>query len=412
MKAYSIQMKTDTEAEVTLYGEVVKNVPVDFWTGEPVPGLFIALDQFVEDLDRLKTMSKVTFRINSVGGDADAGVTIYNRIKDLKGETVTIVDGLAASAASIIAQAGDKRIMNIGTQMMIHCAATLNPMYFRLSNVFDFMNSAELRNERKECQNAFTEAIKCVESADKAIASIYAEKTHDSADDVLNAMKEVKWMTAEEAVEEGYADEVAGADNPEAEATEGEKNKIKVNGITHYLRGIPMPRMAAMIMQKKTAESVDIDAHKNKNSEVIKMDLNELKEQFPDLVNQIRDEAVAENKADTEDAVKNAVAEAIEKDHERMKAIDSIANQVGDPELVNKAKYDEPISAEQLALKAMQKQAEAGKSFMDDRAKEMAASGTKDIVPEPVDGSEEETTAKDIADGAALIAGADWKEGK
>jgi len=404
MKAYSIQMKASNEAEVNLYGEVVKNVPRDYWTGEPVPGLFIALDQFIEDLDSLKTMSKITFRINSVGGDADAGVTIYNRIKDLKGETVTIVDGLAASAASIIAQAGDKRIMNIGTQMMIHCAATINPMYFRLSSVLDYMNGAELRKEQKACQKDFTEAIKCVENADKAIASIYAEKTGESDEEVLNSMKEVKWMTAEEAVEEGYADEVAGADNPEAEATEGVQDRIKVNGITHFLRNIPMPRMTAMVLQKETAKPVDINEQNKANSEVNKMDLNELKEQYPDLVNQIREDALAEVNTEA------MVQDAIEKDHERMRAIDSIANQVGDPEMVRKAKYDEPISAEQLALKALQMQAEAGKSFMNSRNNEVANSGASEVVPAPVDGTEIDTKAKEIADAAALIAGDDWKK--
>ena len=414
-KAYSICMKAENEAEVNLYGEVVNTVPIDWWTGKPIDGLFIALDEFLKDLDRLKTMQKVTFRINSVGGDADAGVAIYNRIKDLKGETVTIVDGLAASSASIIAQAGDKRIMNIGTQMMIHCASTINPMYFRLSTVLDYMNGTELKKEQKTCQKAFQDAIKCVENTDKSISSIYAEKTGSSTEDVLSEMKEVKWMTAEEAVEEGYADEVAGADTPEAEATEGVKDRITVNGITHRLHNIPMPSMK-MILQKKTADTTDdIDVTKNEEG-VKKMDLKELKEKHAELCdefrNEVKDEIRAEVLKENQANVDEVVAKALQEDRERMKDIDSIANQVGDPGLIAKAKYDEPMTAEQLALKAMQMQAASGSAFLQSRNEEVKNSGTEKITPAPVSGTEEDTRMKDIMDSAALIAGEDWKGGK
>ena len=146
------------------------------------------------------------------------------------------------------------------------------------------------------------------------------------------------------------------------------------------------------------------------------MDLKELKENHAELCEEFRNEITAELQAEmaekNAEAVSEAVNKAIQEDHERMKAIDSIANQVGDPVLVQKAKYDEPMTAEQLALKAMQMQAESGNTFMEARKQEVTQSGAENIQPEPVNGSEEDTRAKDVADGAALIAGKDWKGGK
>ena len=145
------------------------------------------------------------------------------------------------------------------------------------------------------------------------------------------------------------------------------------------------------------------------------MDLKELKEKHAELCEEFRNEITSEIKAEMAEKnqmeINEAVVKAVQEDHERMKAIDSIANQVGDPAMVQKAKYDEPMTAEQLALKAMQMQAEAGNSFMEARKNEVAQSRASEIKPEPVSGSEEDTRAKDIADGAALIAGKDWKGG-
>ena len=389
----------DQKAEVNLYGEVVESIPTDWWTGEPIDGLFISLDQFISDLEKLKNMKQITFRINSVGGDAHAGITIYNRIRELDAETTTIVDGLAASAASIIAQAGDKRIVNIGTQVMIHGASTL---------MYGYFNEAALRKQAR-----------ALNTINKSVAGIYAERSGREVDEILAMMKSEKWMTPDEAVEEGFADEVGGRDAPKAEATEGVKDKIIVNGITHRLHNMPMPQMQmAVIHQMQTPESVHIDEEPEpqKNSKGVKeMDLKELKEKHAELCEEFRNEITSEIKAEMAEKnqmeINEAVAKAVQEDHERMKAIDSIANQVGDPAMVQKAKYDEPMTAEQLALKAMQMQAEAGNNFMEARKNEVAQSRASEIKPEPVSGSEEDTRAKDIADGAALIAGKDWKGG-
>ena len=122
------------------------------------------------------------------------------------------------------------------------------------------------------------------------------------------------------------------------------------------------------------------------------MDLKELKEKYPELVDQIRDEANARLADDT----KAAVDEALAADRARMKAIDEIASMVGDQSMVEKAKYDEPITAEQLALIAMRTQAKEAQAFASARAAEVAPAA--DVIPTPVAGTEEETQADVIAD--------------
>ena len=376
MKAYQIQMKSDSEAEINLYGEVVDSTPVDVWTGKPVDGLFIALDQFLNDLDGLKGASKLTFRINSVGGDAHAGVTIYNRIRELPGEKTTIVDGLAASAASIIAQAGDRRIMNTGTQEMIHGASCF---------LFGYHNEGTLMKARK-----------MLTSTNKAIAEIYAERSGRDVDEILAMMKSEKWMTADEAVEEGFADVVQGREEPKAVATDG---AIIVNGITHRLRGLPRPIMRLVESTETTAEASALaDEIKTKEGGTV-MNLEELKAKYPELVDEIQAETLMEVSKAHQTEVDECIKDALEKDRARMKAIDEIANQIGDPALVQKAKYDEPVTAEQLALEAMRAQAKQAETFSALRAKEVAPAS--DVAPSPVDGVEGESNADIIADAKA-----------
>ena len=83
-KPYTIVAKAGESAEVNLNGEIVQNIPFDPWTGEEAKGLFIVLQNFLKDVDALKDAQEVTFRINSMGGDVEAGIQIYNRIRSFR----------------------------------------------------------------------------------------------------------------------------------------------------------------------------------------------------------------------------------------------------------------------------------------------------------------------------------------
>mgnify|MGYP004428605435 FL=1 len=103
IKFWNVASIGDDEGEITLYGDVVSRQPVDWWTGEPEPGLYIAPESFMEDLAAVKGKSNITIKINSCGGDLYTGIAIHNAIKGLTGHKVVVVEGIAASAASVIA---------------------------------------------------------------------------------------------------------------------------------------------------------------------------------------------------------------------------------------------------------------------------------------------------------------------
>ena len=145
-RPYTINMVGENDAEINMYGEIVEEHPTDWWTGEPVPGNFIALDDFLADLDGLRTKDNITVHINSVGGSLYAGVSIYNRLKELPANVVTINDGLAASAASVIFQAGNPRKVNAGSCLMIHEAAALLIGYFQTKDLKTEMKRLDAHN--------------------------------------------------------------------------------------------------------------------------------------------------------------------------------------------------------------------------------------------------------------------------
>ncbi len=390
LKPYVINKAEDGKtAKVNLYGEIVDEVPIDWWTGEKISGLFIELKSFLNDVEDLSEMDEVFFYINSVGGSVDAGISIFNKIRGMKAETTTVVDGLAASAASIVAQAGDHRQVSLGSQTMVHCAS---------AGLIGYYNKA-----------ALDDVTKMLESEDKRIAQILADRTGRSEKDMLKMMKATSWMTADEAVEEGFADEVVGKSEPVVDRVTN-TSMFVVNGIPHNLMNFQVPTFKTVgeiaPAQSKVSdgtEPVDIKNPSNSNKEEKSMDMNELKAKYPELVNQIVEEARQTAQTENTDAVQNAVKEAVIAERKRMQDIDSIANTIS-AELVNEAKYGEnPMSASDLALKALQTQQAKGTAFLQDRTNEQKDTDVNGVVPAPVSGTEEDTEAKDIADGAAIL---------
>ena len=118
------------------------------------------------------------------------------------------------------------------------------------------------------------------------------------------------------------------------------------------------------------------------------MTLEELRASSPELEQQIRDEATATACAKEAENVQAAVQSALEAERTRIREIDSIAKMVGDPALVDKAKYEEPMDAKELAYQAMQAQQAAGNTYMADRAEEMTE--TQDVTVTPNGGMEDE----------------------
>ncbi|MCW1017088.1 head maturation protease, ClpP-related [Streptococcus anginosus] len=128
----------------------------------------------------------ITLNIASNGGDVFAASEIYTMLKD-SGKTVTVnIQGLAASAASVIAMAGNTVRMSPTSQMMIHKAL-----------VSTVGNSDDLEHESG-----------VLNSIDESIAAAYELKTGLSQTDILQMMSNETWMNAKVAVDKGFADEI------------------------------------------------------------------------------------------------------------------------------------------------------------------------------------------------------------
>ncbi|PXY27427.1 head maturation protease, ClpP-related [Prauserella muralis] len=125
-------------------------------------------------------------RINSPGGDVFDGYAIYNLLAEIDGEVTVTVDGLAASAASFIAMAGDKVRMQLASQMMIHEASG-----FCYGNAQDMTEMADTLNVISD-----------------TIAGLYAERTGSDAEGWRTAMRAETWYSPQEAVDAGLADEI------------------------------------------------------------------------------------------------------------------------------------------------------------------------------------------------------------
>ena len=129
----------------------------------------------------------ITVWINSPGGDCVAAAQIYNMLMDYKGNVTVKIDGIAASAASVIAMAGTKVLMSPVSMMMIH-----NPM------TIAFGDSAEMQK-----------AIEMLGSVKDSIINAYEIKTGLSRAKLSHLMDAETWMDANKAVELGFADGVS-----------------------------------------------------------------------------------------------------------------------------------------------------------------------------------------------------------
>ena len=182
--------------------------PIDeesFWGDEITPQMF---------RDELNAgEGDVTVWINSPGGNVFAAAEIYTMLKDYKGSITVKIDAIAASAASVVAMAGDVVQMSPVAMLMIH-----DPSTVAMGNTKDMEKAIEVLNEVKE-----------------SIINAYASKSGLSHARIANLMSNETWMNAKKAVELGFADEVLfeakqkASDEPEQtpdeEPGEGEEKK-------------------------------------------------------------------------------------------------------------------------------------------------------------------------------------------
>jgi ATP-dependent Clp endopeptidase proteolytic subunit ClpP len=173
-KPFRMEKKADS-ADIYIY-----DIVGDSWDG-------VTAKQFAADLKALGDVKVLNVFINSVGGSVMDGVAIYNQLKRHRAEIRVQVDGLAASIASVIAMAGDSIVMSKNALMMIH-----DPWGFAVGTAEEMRKAADALDKMKT-----------------TIVDTYVARTGQKQSDVTAWMTAETWFTADEAVENGFADSVS-----------------------------------------------------------------------------------------------------------------------------------------------------------------------------------------------------------
>lgn len=197
-----------------------------------------------------KDGSPVEIIINSGGGHVDAGSEIYSRLKAYEGEVTTKTFSLAASAASIIAMAGDKIFLAPTAQLMIH----------NVSGMAD----GDYRAHAKESQ--------VLENYNKAIANAYVLKTGKTEEEILQLMNDETWLNAHDAVEKGFADEVLFNNTIQYVAS---SVTILPNEVINKARLMMKEQPSAASTVEDKVTKTDLEAFKNEITNLIKQSKEE-----------------------------------------------------------------------------------------------------------------------------------------
>ena len=290
-----VKNEEEKTAELILYGSIGSD---EYWDD-------ISDKVFKQDIENLGDVENITLHINSPGGSVFSAVAIANTLKNHKAKITANIDGLAASAATIITSACDTVRMPKNALFMIH-----NPITFAYGNNQEMQKTVEMLDKVKN-----------------SIIETYLNKTKTDKETLSELMDNETWMDAETAKEYGFIDEIVD----EEVGKEFVENKLIINNMAFDISKF-----------KNFRKAKDTVIDNKKNTKEVKMTLEELKNQFPDLYDYVLNEGKKIGK---------------EEEKERLKAIDDIGvNNYSD--LIENAKYVNPISASELAINILKKQKE------------------------------------------------------
>lgn len=201
-----VHNEEEKTTNITIYGVIGSS-----WSSDS----FSASD--IDDALNNAGDNDVIINLNSPGGDAFDGISIFNRLKRHDGKVTVHVDGWACSAASVIAMAADELIMELGSMLMIHEASTIV-----WGSKTDMRKEADVLDELEE-----------------GIIDIYMTKASIKRDEVREKVDAETWFSAKSAVALGFADKAEGVED-EPEVTNIRTNEERT-GILNELNGILEP---------------------------------------------------------------------------------------------------------------------------------------------------------------------------
>lgn len=237
-KFWQFNAKGNSIGELMLYGDIASST---WWGDEVTP------KDFKADLDSLGDIQTLNIYINSNGGDVFAGQAIYSMLKRHSATKNVYIDGLAASIASLIAMAGDKIIMPANSMIMIH-----NPWTIAMGNSNDFRKLADDMDKIRE-----------------SMLSVYESKTGMKQEDIIPLLDSETWMTAQDALDSGFCDEIE-EEKLVAASLDGEF--LNINGVNMDLKrfkNAPKFVFLPKALDEVKPESIPIEDNKNKEANSI-----------------------------------------------------------------------------------------------------------------------------------------------
>ncbi len=318
-KFWNITKNDDAKsADIVMYGTIGSD---EYWDD-------VCDKTIKEEIGNLGDVENINVHINSPGGSVFAAVAIANTLKNHKAKVTAFIDGLAASAATIITSACDVVKMPKNALFMIH-----NPLTWAYGNKQELEKTGVLLDKVKD-----------------SILETYLAKAKDKTKEELSAlMDEEKWFNAEEAKEYGFVDEIGG----EVEELENVNNLLIINSLAFDIskfKNFP---------GSKPAEPAP-EATQNTVTNTEEMTVEKFKATYPELY-------------------ENIVNSAIQGERNRIEAIENLEI-VGFDDVVNMAKFKEPVDAANLALKILNIKKEKNKETLKNIQEESQATAVP-VVP-------------------------------
>lgn len=370
--------ETGGDAELILYGSISSE---SWWGDEVTP------KKFSDELKALGDISALTVRINSGGGDVFAAFAIRSRLVDLRSRGVkvsAVVDGWAASAATIICTGAEKISIPAAGMYMIHDPAVGSRGYYKAEELEKM--AGELKNIKS------------------AIVAAYAEKTGKTEDEISAAMAAETWLDGKAAVEAGYCDELITLEDGE--------NAVENRGGHFYVNSVEMPDIPKKVLERypalsKIKNTISPDGTAGAMPEgKTKKTTTDKRTEGNDMANaDIRDAAAL--RAAYPDLCGQIENEAAKAERERIKAIEDAAVD-GFEDIVESAKFEKPVSAADMAMRILSSMKKQGRDYLDNREQDAADSNADSVQQETP--KTEDRDDKDFADALDKVFGA--KEGK
>ena len=359
-KFWQFRNQTEESAELLLYGDISDT---SWWGDEVTP------KQFADELNALGGINEITVRINSGGGDVFAATAIGNMLEQHKASVTAKIDGLCASAATIVACHCSKVVAANDSTYMIH------PVKMGL---FGYADAVTLQQ--------YLDALGAIRDN---IISLYAKKTGRDKDEVAEQMDNTSWFTGAEAKENGFVDELIDDTEDEETVIENRGGLLFVNSIRTHIPFNDAPKFVQDNLAAAPAADCVVNTNpvnkapeKPKNPKEVKnmeiKTVDDLRRAYPELVGAI-EAAAAETAAANE--------------RQRIRDIEEMCLS-GSEDFANEAKFEKPISAADYAMQAVKnaKQTESAKkqAYLDGVKKDVAESGMENVAHETTGGTQQD----------------------